>query len=163
MTNISIRPARREDCPRLMELVHELAVYEKAPEQVTVSMEHFTESGFGPQPVWWALVATVADSDSSTGDKILGFALYYIRYSTWKGQAMYLEDLLVTESSRGLGIGSKLFDALIAEAQQKGFNRIIWQVLDWNEPAIRFYQKLGADFDPGWINCTLAIAPEAQG
>jgi GNAT superfamily N-acetyltransferase len=140
-----------------MELVHELAVYEKAPEQVTVSLDHFVDSGFGKNPVWWALVATVPAEENPGGETILGFALYYIRYSTWKGQAMYLEDLLVTESARGLGIGSKLFDALIDEARQKGFNRIIWQVLDWNEPAIRFYRKLGAEFDPEWINCTLNI------
>lgn len=157
MTQINIRHARREDCTRLMELVHELAVYEKAPEQVTVSLEHFVESGFGPQPVWWALVATGEDNTTPGGEKILGFALYYIRYSTWKGQAMYLEDLLVTESARGLGIGNKLFDALIDEARRKGFNRIIWQVLDWNEPAIQFYKKRGAALDPGWINCTLDL------
>lgn len=120
---MNIRRAVKEDCPRLMELVRELAVYEKAPNEVTVSLEHFEESGFGKNPVWWAFVA-------DTEDGIQGFALYYIRYSTWKGQAMYLEDILVTEDARGKGIGKLLFDQLIVEAKEKGFDRMIWQVLE---------------------------------
>ena len=103
---LTIRRAKKEDCPRLLELVNELAVYEKAPQEVTVTLEHFTESGFGEKPVWWAFVA-------EEEGVILGFALYYIRYSTWKGQAMYLEDILVTEQARGKGIGKLLFDRLI--------------------------------------------------
>jgi GNAT superfamily N-acetyltransferase len=157
--NIQVRPAVREDCPRIMELVHELAVYEKAPEQVTVSLEHFAESGFGRNPVWWALVATTRENGNEGREIIQGFALYYVRYSTWKGQAMYLEDLLVTESMRGHGIGYLLFEKLVEEARKKQFNRIIWQVLDWNEPAIRFYRKLNASFDPEWINCSLDVKP----
>ena len=154
---LKIRRAIKEDCPRLLELVRELAIYEKAPEQVTVTMEHFEESGFGDKPVWWAFVALQPDSSSPTGERIQGFALYYIRYSTWKGQAMYLEDLLVTEAMRGKGIGYILFERLIEEAKEKGFHRIIWQVLDWNKPAINFYKKFNASFDPEWINCTLEI------
>jgi GNAT superfamily N-acetyltransferase len=154
---LKIRRAVKEDCPRLLELVKELALYEKAPEQVTVTLEHFEESGFGGKPVWWAFVATVPDPGSSTGERIDGFALYYIRYSTWKGQAMYLEDILITESQRGKGIGYILFQQLIEEAKEKGFNRIIWQVLEWNEPAINFYKKVNASFDAEWINCTLDI------
>ena len=92
--NITIRRAIKEDCPRLLELVHELAVYEKAPNEVTVTQEHFIESGFGATPVWWAFVA-------EENGIIQGFALYYIRYSTWKGQRMYLEDIIVTEEARG--------------------------------------------------------------
>lgn len=153
MQPLIIRRAVREDCPRLMELVRELAVYEKAPEEVTVSIEHFEESGFGPHPVWWALVAAVPDAASRGGEKVLGFALYYVRYSTWKGQAMYLEDLLVTEEARGKGIGLALFKALEQEARDRGWNRIVWQVLEWNEPAINFYRKLDARLDPEWINC----------
>jgi GNAT superfamily N-acetyltransferase len=154
MQQLMIRRAVREDCPRLMELVRELAVYEKAPEQVTVTDMHFEESGFGPNPVWWALVAVVPDAAAPRGEKILGFALYYVRYSTWKGQAMYLEDLLVTEEARGKGIGFALFKALEQEARDRGWNRIAWQVLEWNEPAINFYRKLDANLDPEWINCT---------
>ena len=147
---MNIRRAIKEDCPRLMELVRELAVYEKAPNEVTVSLEHFEESGFGKNPVWWAFVA-------DTEDGIQGFALYYIRYSTWKGQAMYLEDILVTEDARGKGIGKLLFDQLIVEAKEKGFDRMIWQVLEWNEPAINFYKKYNASFDGEWLNGSLYV------
>ena len=145
-----IRTAVKDDCPRLLELVQELATYERAPGEVTVTLDHFTESGFGEQPVWWAFVAEV-------NERIVGFALYYIRYSTWKGQAMYLEDILITNEMRGKGIGKLLFDRLIEEARDKKFNRIIWQVLDWNEPAINFYKKYNADFDAGWINCSIYV------
>jgi GNAT superfamily N-acetyltransferase len=142
---ITVRRAVREDCPRLLELVKELALYEKAPDEVTVSMEHFEESGFGPKPVWWAFVA-------EEQGVIYGFALYYIRYSTWKGQAMYLEDIVVTEKARGKGIGTLLFDRLMEEAREKGFKRMVWQVLEWNEPAINFYKKYNAEFDGEWLN-----------
>jgi len=170
---ITIRRALKKDCPRLLELIKELAVYEKAPDEVTVTLEHFTESGFGKDPVWWAFVAEttplLSESDppsppgvpdpakkagegnerSSRGEAIVGFALYYIRYSTWKGQAMYLEDILK--------IGTLLFERLIEEAKEKKFNRIIWQVLDWNEPAINFYKRYNAQFDSEWLNCQLYV------
>ena len=147
--HFTIRAAAKKDCPAMMDLVRELALFERAPQEVTVSMQHFEESGFGPNPVWWALVAETNDG------QIAGMALYYIRYSTWKGQRMYLEDIVVRESMRGNGIGKKLMDALIAEAKQKGFSGMVWQVLDWNEPAIEFYKKLGAKLDEEWINCSL--------
>jgi GNAT superfamily N-acetyltransferase len=151
MTNgIRIRKAEKTDCPRLLELIKELAEYERAPQEVTVTLDHFTESGFGENPVWWAFVAEV-------DDVIQGFAVYYTRYSTWKGQAMYLEEILVTNEMRGKGIGKLLFDRLIDEAREKKFNRIIWQVLDWNEPAINFYKKYNADFDGGWLNCSVYV------
>ena len=145
-----IRRAVKDDCPRLLELIQELATYERAPGEVTVTLDHFIESGFGTQPVWWAFVAEV-------DERVVGFALYYIRYSTWKGQAMYLEDILITNEMRGKGIGKLLFDQLIEEARHKKFNRIIWQVLDWNEPAINFYKKYNADFDASWINCSIYV------
>ncbi|MBL0269718.1 MAG: GNAT family N-acetyltransferase [Chitinophagaceae bacterium] len=148
--SITIRRAIPEDCPRLMELIKELAEYEKAPQDVTVTMDHFINSGFGNNPVWWSFVAEEKGI-------ILGFALYYIRYSTWKGQAMYLEDIIVTEKARGRGIGRLLFDQLIEEARAKKFNRIIWQVLEWNEPAINFYRKYNADFDGEWLNASIYI------
>jgi len=144
---MTIRRAVREDCPRLMELIQELATFERAPEQVTVTLDHFIENGFGDNPVWWAFVA-----ESQT--QLVGFALYYIRYSTWKGTAMYLEDILVTASMRGRGVGKLLFDRLIEEADEKKFNRILWQVLEWNASAINFYKKYHAEFDPEWVNCT---------
>ncbi|MBN8859395.1 MAG: GNAT family N-acetyltransferase [Sphingobacteriales bacterium] len=147
---IQIRKAVKEDCERLMELVNELALYEKAPQEVTVTLEHFIESGFSEKPVWWALVA-------EAGGIIAGFALYYIRYSTWKGQTMYLEDILVTKAMRGKGIGGLLLEKLFEEARERGFRRVCWQVLDWNEPAISFYKKYNAAFDGEWINCAVDV------
>jgi GNAT superfamily N-acetyltransferase len=146
-----VRRAVKEDCPRLMELVHELAEYEKAPQEVTVTPEHFEESGFGPKPVWWAFVV---EADGI----IEGFALYYIRYSTWKGQRLYLEDLLVTEKMRGKGLGKLLMDRIIEEAKEKKFSGMMWQVLEWNEPAINFYKKYKTNFGADWLNCTIDLA-----
>ncbi|MEJ7611390.1 MAG: GNAT family N-acetyltransferase [Ferruginibacter sp.] len=144
-----IRKAVKADCSRMMELVQELAVYERAPEEVTESLQHFIDSGFGEHPVWQAFVAT-------DREEVIGFALWYIRYSTWKGQRMYLEDLLVTESMRGKGVGKLLFDALIEECKINKYSGLVWQVLDWNEPAINFYRKYeGVKIDGGWLNCSL--------
>jgi GNAT superfamily N-acetyltransferase len=153
--NIQIRRAVKEDCQHLLELIDELAVYEKAPQEVTVTLEHFIESGFGNSPVWWGFVAI--DKPPGEQEKLVAFALYYIRYSTWKGQRMYLEDILVTEKYRGHGIGKLLFDRLIQEAKEKKLHGITWQVLDWNEPAIKFYKKYNASFDNGWVNCSIFV------
>ncbi len=147
-STITIRKATVEDCPRMLELINELAVYERAPEEVTVTMPHFRESGFGANPVWWAFVA-------EENHVVLGFALYYIRYSTWKGQKMYLEDILVTEQARGKGLGGMLMNALIQEAKEKKLNGMTWQVLNWNEPAINFYKKYNTRFDEEWTNAML--------
>jgi len=145
----NLRVAVKEDCLCLLDLVHELALFEKAPEEVTVTLEEFEEAGFGENPVWKTFVAEV-------DGVIVGFALYYIRYSTWKGCRMYLEDLIVTESWRGKGVGKLLFDRLIIEAREMGFNGMTWQVLDWNEPAIKFYKKYEADISSGWLNGSLS-------
>lgn len=142
---INIRRAEKADCPRLLELVQELADYEKAPDEVTVSLGHFAESGFGKTPVWWAFVAEVEE-------KIVAFALYYIRFSTWKGQRLYLEDIIVTQDMRGKGIGKMLFDRLIQEGKEKKLQGMNWQVLEWNDPAIHFYKKYDTTLDPEWLN-----------
>jgi GNAT superfamily N-acetyltransferase len=142
---LTIRLAVQEDCPRMLELVRELALYERAPDAVTVSLQHFVDSGFGAHPVWWAYVA-------ETESGIVGFALYYIRYSTWKGQKLYLEDIIVTEAWRGKGIGAMLMDEIIKTAKDKGFCGLTWQVLNWNEPAINFYKRYEAKFDDEWLN-----------
>lgn len=147
--NIQLRVAVKEDCPRLMELVHELALFERAPEQVTVSLSEFEEAGFGGKPVWKAFVAEV-------NGFIAGFAVYYIRYSTWKGRRLYLEDLIVTEAMRGKGVGKLLFNRLLQETKDLGFSGMVWQVLDWNEPAIKFYNKYEANIETGWLNVALS-------
>jgi len=147
MQSLIIRKAIKEDCPRILELIRELATYERAPDEVTVTLEHFEESGFGAHPVWWAFVSEI-------DGVIVGFALYYIRYSTWKGQRMYLEDIVITESMRGKGLGAALFERLLEEMHEKKLNGIVWQVLEWNEPAINFYKKYNATFDGEWVNCS---------
>lgn len=146
---MTIRVAKKEDCPRLLELVHELALFEKAPDEVTVTLQEFEDAGFGSKPVWKAYVAEV-------DGLIVAMALYYIRYSTWKGCRLFLEDLIVTEEYRGQGIGKSLFDRIIVEAKELGFSGMVWQVLDWNEPALNFYKKYGANLDPGWLNASLS-------
>ena len=148
-----IRKASAADCPRMLELVRELAIFERAPEEVTVTLEHFIETGFGRNPVWKALVAVDA------AENIVGISLYYMRYSTWKGLMLYLEDLIVTESYRGQGVGKKLFDSTVEEARGMGVTGMMWQVLDWNQPAIDFYKKYGADISSEWLNCTLSLTP----
>ena len=154
MPDIIIREARAEDCGRMLELVKELAVYERAPDEVTVDPEHFRESGFGEKPVWWAYVA-------ETDGFVVGFALYYVRFSTWKGQRMYLEDILVTEEWRCKGIGRMLMDQLIEVARERKFSGIMWQVLDWNEPAINFYRRYDPKFDSVWLNVSMELTHPA--
>jgi GNAT superfamily N-acetyltransferase len=146
---VELRVARIEDCPRLLELVHELAVFERAPDEVTVSLSEFEDAGFGPKPVWKAFVTEVDGA-------IVGFALYYVRYSTWKGRRIYLEDLIITESMRGKGLGKLLFDRIVQETKELNYSGMVWQVLDWNQPAIAFYQKYGAALDASWINASLS-------
>jgi GNAT superfamily N-acetyltransferase len=154
--NITIRTAIKSDCERILELINELAVYERAPEEVTVTLEEFIDAGFGTTPVWKAFVA----EDSAAG--VIGFALFYTRYSTWKGCRLYLEDFLVTESYRGKGAGKLLFEKVIQEAKENNYNGMVWQVLDWNEPAIHFYNKYSAHIEEGWLNASFSKAQTHQ-
>lgn len=144
-STLHIRLARPEDCPAMMELIRELAIYEKAEDEVTVSLEAFREAGFGSQPICTAFVA-------ETKGTIVGLSLFYPRYSTWKGLKLYLEDLVVRESLRGQKIGRQLFDRTLAYAKENNYNSLYWQVLDWNEAAINFYKKYDATFDGEWLN-----------
>ena len=155
---VTIRDATAEDCPAMLALICELAAFEREPDAVTVDLRHFTESGFGASPVWWAYVAEAQGTDGKT---IVGMALWYIRYSTWKGQRMYLEDLIVTREWRNRGIGKQLMEALIEDARTRRFSGIAWQVLSWNAPAIDFYRIYQASFDDGWTNVSIDLPPDS--
>lgn len=145
---MNIRKGIIDDLPQVLGLIKELAEYERAPLEVTNTLEEMQCDGFGENPVFKFFVA-----ENESG--IVGIALYYTAYSTWKGKTIYLEDLVVTESLRRAGIGRKLFDAVAEEARVTGAKRFRWQVLEWNEPAIAFYNKIGAELDSEWINCTM--------
>ncbi|UNZ00028.1 GNAT family N-acetyltransferase [Zhouia spongiae] len=138
-----IREAHKEDMGSVRELIQELANFEKEPKAVEVTVDDLIRDGFGPQPAFHCFVAEVKS-------KIVGMALVYQRYSTWKGKTVHLEDLIVSEQMRGTGLGSALFSEVIKYGYQKGVKRIEWAVLDWNEPAIRFYEKNGANVMRDW-------------
>ena len=146
--NATIRKAAKEDMPFVLELIKELALYEKAPQEVTNTVEAMVKDGFGSNPVFFCDVAVV-------DEVVVGMAIYFIKYSTWKGKGIYLDDILVTEKMRGKGIGKLLFDRVVQFSNQMGVNQLHWQVLDWNEPAINFYKKYPSEFDSEWINCKL--------
>lgn len=143
---VSTRQGREEDIPAIFELVKELAIYERALNQVSNNVEKMTRDYHEKLYDFF-----VAESDS----KIIGLSLYYFRYSTWKGKRLYMEDIIVTESMRGNGIGKILFDATVTAAKETGCTGMLWQVLDWNTSAVGFYRKYGTNFDNEWINCSL--------
>ena len=145
---LKIRRGERQDLPAVLLLIQELALYEKAPHEVTNTVEAMERDGFGSHPIYFLWVA-------EKNEKIVGIAICYIRYSTWKGQMLYLEDIVVTEKERGKKIGHQLMNTVIQFAQEEQYNGLIWQVLDWNEPAIRFYKKYNAQFDGEWFNVKL--------
>ena len=144
----TIRIGRKADLPRVLELVKELALFERAPDEVINTVEMMEHDGFGPNPVFGFFVA-------ERENVIVGLSLYYWRYSTWKGKRLYLEDIIVTESERGKGLGKLLFDTTMKYSLEQGCTGMVWQVLDWNEPAIQFYKKYGSQMGQEWINCSL--------
>jgi GNAT superfamily N-acetyltransferase len=144
-----LRRGQEADLPRVLALIQELAVYEREPDAVTNTLDMMRHDGFGPAPIFGFFVL-------ESGDDLIGLALFYTAYSTWKGRMLYLEDLVVTEAARRGGFGRQLFDAVVAEAQRTGAQRMKWQVLDWNEPAIAFYKKVGASIESEWLNGNLS-------
>lgn len=144
-SNVLIRIGTAKDAPKVIALVKELALYEKAPNEVTLTLEELVDDGFGANPIYGLFVA-------EEGSEVVGIALYYEKYSTWKGRSLFLEDIIVTESKRGLGIGHLLFEEVISVAKTRNSARMEWQVLDWNEPAINFYKKYNAELDGEWLN-----------
>jgi GNAT superfamily N-acetyltransferase len=148
---ITIRKGVEKDIPQALALVKELALYEKAPEQVIVDEAYMLKEGFSKQPSFWFYVA-------EENAIILGIALCYYRYSTWKGKRIYLEDLIVNEKHRNKGLGKLLFERVIEQAKAEQLSGVVWQVLDWNEPAINFYKKYNAHLDGEWVNCSIETA-----
>jgi GNAT superfamily N-acetyltransferase len=149
--NFTICPAGKQHASGIFRLINALALFERAPEEVTLPLAQFEEDGFGENPAWKALVAL----DGS--QNVIGFALWYLRYSTWKGRRLYLEDLYVEEEWRRAGVASALMEALQEEARKAKCNGLVWQVLDWNVGAKKFYEKLGAQFDAGWENVSMPV------
>jgi GNAT superfamily N-acetyltransferase len=146
--NITIRIGRKEDLSRVLELIKELAEYEHAAHEVFNTVAMMEEDGFGLKSIFGFFVAEYEN-------RIEGISLYYWRYSTWKGKRLYLEDLVVSEKVRGKGIGKLLFDRTMQHALDENCSGMMWQVLDWNEPAINFYKKYGSKLDGEWINVSL--------
>jgi len=142
---IIIRKGIKKDLPSVLKLIKELADYENALDQVTITLDDLEQDGFGFQAWYWFLVA-------EKDDEIIGLSFYWIRYSTWKGKFLFLEDFVIKEEYRRHGIGSKLFEETIKICKQLNLNGMIWQVLDWNSPAINFYKKFDAEISKDWLN-----------
>ena len=145
-----IRKGKEEDLPQVLDLIKELAEYEKMPEEVDNTVERMLEDGFGKTPIFGFEVAEKAG-------KVIGCAIYYIKYSTWKGKKFYLEDLIVTEAERGNKVGKALFERCLELTREAGAYCMLWQVIDWNELAINFYKKYKTEFTAVWIDCSLEV------
>ena len=143
MMKAHIRKAQKSDAASILFLIRELAIFEKEPRAVIVTQARIEKDGFGDRPLFECFVAEVEH-------QVVGMALYYPRYSTWKGPTFHLEDLIVTEPMKGKGIGTQLYNAFLEHAHNKGVKRVEWAVLDWNLPAINFYQKSGATISDDW-------------
>jgi|TARA_B100000959_G_C14745139_1_gene526776 GNAT superfamily N-acetyltransferase len=142
---IIIRKGIKKDLSSVLRLIKELADYENAIDQVTITLEDLEQDGFGAHPWFWFLVA-------EKDDEIIGLSFYWIRYSTWKGKFLFLEDFVIKEEYRRQGIGSKLFEETIKICNKLNLNGMIWQVLDWNSSAIDFYKKYDANISKDWLN-----------
>lgn len=142
---IKLRKATESDLSVVLELIRELATYERAPNEVTVTLDDLKNDGFGKNPIYEAILA-------EENGQVLGMAFYFYAYSTWKGKCIYLEDIIVKEKHRGRKIGKLLFEAVIIKCKEVKAKRMMWQVLDWNTPAINFYKKYDAVLDPTWVN-----------
>lgn len=140
---MNIRKGQKEDMPAVLDLIQELAVFEKEPQAVVITVEDLERDGFGESPLFHTIIAEV-------NNRIVGMALYYYRYSTWKGRTIHLEDLIIKEKMRGTGLGFNLYAEIIQQAKEDGVRRIEWNVLDWNTPAIDFYEKSGAKVLRDW-------------
>ena len=140
---MNIRNATKSDMPSVLELINEFAVFEKEPEAVVVTAEDLVRDGFSENPLFECFVA-------EEKNEIIGMALYYYRFSTWKGKTIHLEDLIVKEDKRGTGAGFALYTEIIKKGKAENVRRIEWNVLDWNTPAIDFYKKSGANVLKDW-------------
>lgn len=148
-----IRPGTAADAPAAYQLICELAQYEKALEEVALSLEEFVKDGFGSNPPAYQLRVADEYDDQHQLLGVVGMALFYISYSTWKGRVVYLDDLVVTERHRRSGIGKLLLQSVMDFARAEQVRQVRWHVLDWNEPAIRFYKKINARLEDNWITC----------
>ena len=146
--DVIIRKGTEDDLEQTLNLVKELAAYENAPQEVEVTVEEMLKWGFAKDKQFDFFVA-------EDNKRIIGMALYYFKYSTWKGKCLFLEDIIVTQTERSKGIGKLLFEQVAIVAKQEKVRRMEWQVLDWNEPAIKFYKKYNSHFDAEWLNCKL--------
>ena len=140
-----IRKGLKRDLPSVLKLIKELADYENALEEVTITLDDLEKDGFGSRPWYWFLVA-------ENKNEIIGLSFYWVRYSTWKGKFLYLEDFIIKDEYRRSGIGSKLFEETIKISKHLDLNGMIWQVLDWNKDAINFYKKYNANISSSWLN-----------
>lgn len=145
---IITRNALKSDIPDILSLIQELAFYERAPNEVTITTSDLETDGFGSRPLYEVILAEMDGI-------VVGMGFYFISYSTWKGRCLFLEDIIVKGEYRQKGIGRILFEKVVEKAKEIGAKRLQWQVLEWNQPAISFYKKYNANFDPEWLNCKL--------
>ncbi len=150
---ITLRDATPDDLDDVLALIKELAEFENAPEEVTITKQQLLTDGFGENPLFWIILA-------EENNQVIGMSFYYIRYSTWKGKCLYLEDIVVKEKHRGKGAGKRLFEETLQRARRMNAKLMVWQVLDWNKPAIEFYKKYNAELDNEWINCKIRLNDE---